>query len=74
MHRHTGGAPAGPGADPGAEAPLTQLLTAIPQALHGLAGTAAPAPGTPALTPTHTVSVREGSRSASPDRRIQWHR
>src|SRR4029078_3581694 len=26
------------------------------------------------LTPTHTVSGSEGSRSASPDSRIQWHR
>ena len=28
----------------------------------------------PALIPTHTVSGRVGSRSASPDSRIQWHR
>lgn len=28
----------------------------------------------PALTPTQTVSGSEGSRSASPDSRIQWHR
>ena len=28
----------------------------------------------PALTPTHTMSGSEGSRSASPDSRIQWHR
>ena len=28
----------------------------------------------PALTPTQTVSGREGSRSASPDSRIQWER
>src|SRR3954451_18456014 len=28
----------------------------------------------PALTPTQTVSVIAGSRSASPDSRIQWHR
>ena len=28
----------------------------------------------PALTPTHTVSSSDGSRSASPDSRIQWQR
>ena len=28
----------------------------------------------PALTPTQTVSGSDGSRSASPDCRIQWHR
>src|SRR3954449_923016 len=28
----------------------------------------------PALSPTHTVSRSDGSRSASPDCRIQWHR
>ncbi|SDO44380.1 hypothetical protein SAMN05421507_102547 [Lentzea jiangxiensis] len=28
----------------------------------------------PALTPTHTVSGSEGSRSASPDSRSQWQR
>ena len=28
----------------------------------------------PALTPTQTVSGSDGSRSASPDSRIQWHR
>src|SRR6478735_6530731 len=28
----------------------------------------------PALTPTHTVSASAGSRSASPDSRIQWQR
>jgi hypothetical protein len=28
----------------------------------------------PALTPTQTVAGSEGSRSASPDSRIQWHR
>ena len=28
----------------------------------------------PALTPTQTLSVSDGSRSASPDSRIQWHR
>src|SRR6476646_4758939 len=28
----------------------------------------------PALTPTQTVSGSEGSRSASPDSRIQWHK
>ena len=28
----------------------------------------------PPLSPSHTVSDREGSRSASPDSRIQWHR
>ncbi|GAA5023171.1 hypothetical protein GCM10025734_80070 [Kitasatospora paranensis] len=28
----------------------------------------------PALSPTHTLSRSEGSRSASPDSRIQWHR
>ena len=28
----------------------------------------------PALTPTQTVSESDGSRSASPDSRIQWHK
>ena len=28
----------------------------------------------PALSPTQTVSSSDGSRSASPDCRIQWHR
>ena len=28
----------------------------------------------PALSPTQTVSLSEGSRSTSPDSRIQWHR
>ena len=28
----------------------------------------------PALSPTQTVSLSDGSRSASPDCRIQWHR
>src|SRR6478735_8631808 len=28
----------------------------------------------PALSPTHTVSVRDGKRSTSPDSRIQWYR
>jgi hypothetical protein len=28
----------------------------------------------PALSPTQTVSLNDGSRSASPDSRIQWHR
>ena len=28
----------------------------------------------PALSPTQTVSVSDGSRSANPDSRIQWHR
>ena len=28
----------------------------------------------PALSPTQTVSSNDGSRSASPDSRIQWHR
>jgi hypothetical protein len=28
----------------------------------------------PALTPTQTVSVSEGSKSTSPDSRIQWHK
>src|SRR3954453_18131078 len=28
----------------------------------------------PALTPTQTMSGNDGSRSASPDSRIQWHR
>ena len=28
----------------------------------------------PALSPTQTVSLRDGRRSASPDSRIQWHR
>ena len=28
----------------------------------------------PALSPTQTVSVSDGMRSARPDSRIQWHR
>ena len=28
----------------------------------------------PALSPTHTVSLSDGSKSVSPDSRIQWHR
>ena len=28
----------------------------------------------PALSPTHTVSLNDASRSANPDSRIQWHR
>ena len=28
----------------------------------------------PALSPTQTVSLNDGSRSVSPDSRIQWHK
>ena len=28
----------------------------------------------PALSPTQTISLRDESRSVSPDSRIQWHR